>query len=136
MGDNIKIKAKDRFLAKYRCRACRKEFSFDNTLGSAVKCPQCRSLGCIALTPTAMVFADSKVTATRETKIDKYKIRSAGMISRLDQLRQMLLSCAEVLELSKSMKTEIDSVLNKACKEAKQIIDDRLSRHSRDKAQA
>ena len=129
-----KIRSKDGFLAKYRCRVCRHEFSFNNTGGSPVKCPKCRSIACTALTPTVMVFADSKVVALREMKIDRYKARSLSMLSKLEQFRTMLLSYGEVLELSGKTLKEIDEVLKRAHVEASAIRVGRLSKNEKDYA--
>ena len=129
-----KVRAKGGFLAKYRCRTCNHEFNFDNTYGTDVRCPRCRSIGCKALTPTAMVFADSKIVATHEAKLDRYQARSLSMLSRLDQFRVMLLSYTEVLELSKKTRADIDALLTRAYQEAKDIRTKRLSEHKRDDA--
>lgn len=116
-------------LAKYRCRGCQNEFSFDPTYGKKMHCPRCRGTDCRALSPAVRVFVASKVATERESKKTKYERRSAKLFSQLTQHRQVFLAFMKMLEISQTTKDEVAQVLDKAVAEIEEIRKQKLERY-------
>lgn len=115
----------------FACKECGRKYTFDTSFGNRPACPQCRSEKSIPTSPSALVFAGSRVATRREMKRTSYLVDTWKELKKFKEYRESLGIFLRSLELSEGTKKNLLERIDAAIAEAEEIRSRRVKSYDR-----